>query len=195
VPTRAARPYRGHADADPKGASWGSATRTRISRCQGPAGCRYPTPHRSPHRVLPPAGTVYKAIPVVGPKGSTYARRESNPDQPGPRPGHLPVAARAHKEPPPGADPGHPPYEGEAAAVRGGGAAPRGFEPRFAASGAAVLPFRRKGIEYGRRESNAHAASFGEARSASCRHSRMVRRQGFEPRPYELRARCSSQLS
>jgi hypothetical protein len=39
-------------------------------------------------------------------------------------------------------------------------AAPHGFEPRFAASGTAVLPFRRKGIEYGRRESNAHAASF-----------------------------------
>jgi hypothetical protein len=92
VPTRAARPYRGHADADPEGMSWGSATRTRISRCQGPAGCRYPTPHRSPHRVLPPAGTVYRAIPVVGPKG-TYARRESNPDQPGPRPG---PSTRAH---------------------------------------------------------------------------------------------------
>jgi len=33
-------------------------------------------------------------------------------------------------EPPSGADPDHPPYEGGAAAVRGGDAARRGFEPR-----------------------------------------------------------------
>jgi hypothetical protein len=36
--------------------------------------------------------------------------------------------------------------------------------------------------ECGRRESNAHSARFEFARSADCRHARMVRRQGLEPR-------------
>ena len=61
-------------------------------------------------------------------------------------------------EPPPGADPGHPPYEGGAAAVRGGEAAGQGLEPRFATSGAAVLPLddpalvREEGLEPSRHE-------------------------------------------
>ena len=50
-------------------------------------------------------------------------------------------------EPPPGADPGHPMYEIGAAAVRGGIAAHRGFEPRLARSERAVLPVGRMGIE------------------------------------------------
>jgi hypothetical protein len=41
---------------------------------------------------------------------------------------------------------------------------------------------RRPGIECGRCESNAHATRFELARSTGCRHSRMVRRQGIEPR-------------
>jgi hypothetical protein len=64
-------------------------------------------------------------------------------------------------EPPPGADPGHPPYEGRAAAVRGGEAAHRGFEPRLPDSESSVLPIERMGIECGRRESNAYRARGG----------------------------------
>jgi hypothetical protein len=64
-------------------------------------------------------------------------------------------------EPPPGAGPGHPPYEGEAAAVRDGEAAHRGFEPRLPDSESSVLPIERMGIECRRRESNAHRARGG----------------------------------
>ena len=63
-------------------------------------------------------------------------------------------------EPPPGADPGHPPYEGEAAAVHGGEAAHRGFEPRLPDPESSVLPVERMGIKCGRRDSNAQAARF-----------------------------------
>jgi hypothetical protein len=49
-------------------------------------------------------------------------------------------------EPPPGADPGHPLYESGAAAVRGGVAAHRGFEPQLTLSESAVLPVERMGI-------------------------------------------------
>ena len=52
-----------------------------------------------------------------------------------------------HMEPPPGVDPGRPQYESGAAAVRGGVAAHRGFEPRLAHSECAVLPVRRMGNE------------------------------------------------
>ena len=63
-------------------------------------------------------------------------------------------------EPPPGADPGRPLYESGAAAVRGGIAAHRGFEPRLARPERAVLPVERMGIV---------SESVGEA--------------GFEPAP------------
>jgi hypothetical protein len=56
----------------------------------------------------------------------------------------LPTCGTSAREPPPGADPGQPPYEGGAAAVRGGKAALHGFEPRPAASGAAVLPLDQR---------------------------------------------------
>jgi hypothetical protein len=49
----------------------------------------------------------------------------------------------------------------------------RGFRGRCPA-------IRRSGNEYGRRESNAHAARFELARSADCHHSR-VRREGHDP--------------
>ena len=35
MPIRAARPYRGHVDAGPKGVSWGSAIRARTHSCKG----------------------------------------------------------------------------------------------------------------------------------------------------------------
>jgi hypothetical protein len=86
------------------------------------------------------------------------------------KPTSLPGVGVRAREPPPGADPGRPPYESGAAAVRGGVAASRGFEPRFPESESGVLPVGRRGI--------------------GC-----VRRRGFEPRTYGLRVRGSSQLS
>ena len=71
-------------------------------------------------------------------------------------------------EPPSGADPDRPPYEGGAAAVRGGVAARRGFEPRPSAPRTRRPASWTSGHRYGRRESNAHAAGFEPARSASC---------------------------
>jgi hypothetical protein len=63
------------------------------------------------------------------------------------KPPSLPELEYEHMEPPPGADPGRPQYESGAAAVRGGVAAHRGFEPRSARSERAVLPVGRMGIE------------------------------------------------
>ena len=101
---------------------------------------------------------------------SWCARRESNPQPTAPQADlSTGVGVRA-REPPPGADPGRPPYESGAAAVRGGVAASRGFEPRFPEPESGVLPVGRRGI--------------------GC-----VRRRGFEPRTYGLRVRGSSQLS
>ena len=119
-----------------------------------------------------------------------YARRDSNPQKHGPQPCPSTSCGTSVRKPPPGADPGRPLYESGAAAVRGGVAAHRGFEPRLARPGRAVLPVERMGIACGRRDSNAHAARFGLARSSGCLHFR-VRRQGFEPRTCGLRIRRS----
>ena len=54
------------------------------------------------------------------------------------------------------------------------------------------LPVGLMGIGCGRRESNAQAARFELARYTGSRHSRMVRRQGLEPRTFGLRIRCSN---
>ena len=62
------------------------------------------------------------------------------------KPPSLPRLEYEHGEPPPGADPGRPLYESGAAAVRGGVAAHRGFEPRLAHPECAVLPVERMGI-------------------------------------------------
>ena len=69
--------------------SWGSAIRTRISRLQRPAGCRLP---HSPSRAACRSRTRYLGgtSSALWPDELTrhgYARRESNPHQPGPRPG------------------------------------------------------------------------------------------------------------
>jgi hypothetical protein len=58
----------------------------------------------------------------------------------------------------------------------------------------ADLPILPMAIKCGRRDSNGQAARFELARSAGCLHSRMVRRQGLEPRPrHRLRA-CRSTI-
>jgi hypothetical protein len=56
----------------------------------------------------------------------------------------------------------------EPQAVRGGGAAPRGFEPRSSGFRGRRLAVRPKGIEYGRRELDPQATRFELVRSASC---------------------------
>ena len=182
MPTRAARPYQGRADADPKGISSGSWTRTSVRRGQNPAGmpATHPGMSWSPRQVPPLAGRLYKGRPVVGP-GGKYARRDSNPHPHGPQPCPSASCGTSAREPPPGVEPGHPPYEGEAASRARRRSCPswirttiRGFRGRRPA-------VRRKGTECGRCDSNAQTARFELARSSGCRHSR-VRRLGFEPR-------------
>lgn len=110
------------------------------------------------------------------------------------KPPSLPRLEYEHVEPPPGADPGRPPYESGTAAVRGGVAASRGFEPRFPEPESGVLPVGRKGIECGRRDSNAQTARSELARSPNCRHFR-VRRPGIEPGFPRLRAECFTDIA
>jgi hypothetical protein len=172
VPTRAPRPYQGHGDADPKGIAGRTGLEpVSLIRVQSPAApADRATGHREP----------FPSADLGGPPLQEAGGRRS----------------KGHCVRPPGLEPGLPSRElaprasasaysatsawsrhpvptriirrtkTEPQAVRGGKAAPRGFEPRFAASEAAVLPFKRKGIVYGRRESNAQAARFGLARSA-----------------------------
>ena len=67
-------------------------------------------------------------------------------------------------------------------AVRGGVAGHPGLEPGnsgFRARRVCHIPLMAIGC--GRCDSNAHATRFELARSAGCLHSRMVRREGFEP--------------
>src|SRR6266849_9206615 len=61
-------------------------------------------------------------------------------------------------------------------------AAGEGLEPPLRGSGPRGLPISRPGIECGRRDSNAHATRSELARYTGSRHSRIVRRQGLEPR-------------
>jgi hypothetical protein len=69
-----------------------------------------------------------------------------------------------------------------------------GFEPgKLPGQGRAGLPVPPCPIQCGRCESNAHAARFELARSASCRHSRLVRCQGFEPDVPRIKSPVHSQ--
>jgi hypothetical protein len=147
----------------------------------------------SPRRVPPSASRSYKDRPVIGPRGEVRsAGVEPASTWPSTRPVYQ-IAARAH-----GAS-----GRSRTACLsltRGplcrvsyrGVAAHRGFEPRLPDSESGVLPIERMGIECGRRESNAQATRFELARYSGSLHSRMVRRQGLEPRTFGLRIRRSN---
>ena len=151
------------------------------------------TGHWNPRRVPPSASRSYKDRPVVGSRGEVRsAGVEPASTWPSTRPVYQ-IAARAR-----GAS-----GRSRTACLsltRGplcrvsyrGVAAHRGFEPRLPDSESGVLPVERMGIECGRRESNAQAARFELARYPCSHHSRMVRRQGLEPRTFGLRVRCSN---
>ena len=96
-----------------------------------------PITHQEPRQVLPPASRSYKDRPVVGPRGEVSSARLERALPATSTPCLLRLGYE-DMEPIPGADPGHPPYEGGAAAVRIGEAAPHGFQPRFTAPEAAV---------------------------------------------------------
>jgi hypothetical protein len=116
VSSRAATPYQGMADADPKGASWPGWTRTSVlSRFKAAV----PLPTEQPAiRALPQGRTGQAALtrgrrtPV---RRAQYARRESNPHQLGPQPSPSTCLRHERMEPPPGVEPGLLPYEGRAA--------------------------------------------------------------------------------
>jgi hypothetical protein len=87
--------------------------------------------------------------------------------EPGPPSRELASRASASAIPPRAPESRHPGSnravrrtKAEPQAVRGGRAAPRGFEPQLAHPECAVLPVRRKGIEYAGRDSNPQTAVF-----------------------------------
>ena len=158
VPILQPRPYRGRAPPlSYQGSAPGSGVEPEINRVKAglptadgalPEWSRLPVPTRISR--LTRAGSQPCAT-------ASCPRRDLNAHYQPPRDCASAIGLRG-LEPPPGADPGHPPYEGGAAAVRGGEAAGQGLEPRFATSGAAVLPLddpalvREEGLEPSRHE-------------------------------------------
>ena len=184
---RAARPYQGHVDADPKGASWPGWNRTSVADSWFKA--RRPR-QQSNRSSEPPTG--FEPAPV-----SLQTRRSGHAELQGHRAldrirtcpvladhqhlklARIPTPPRAH-----GAS-----GRSRTACLsltRGplcqvsyrGVAAHRGFEPRLPDPESGVLPIERMGIACGRRESNACSArggirtrtytAFGAVMSTSC---------------------------
>jgi hypothetical protein len=162
VPTRAARPYQGRADADPKGIGSGSWTRTSARLLQGQAGIpsTHPGTNWSPRQVPPLASRPYKGRPLVG-AGGKYARRDSNPQSHGPQP--CPSTCLRHERMEPPARLERAPAGYDAAALPGElrRRCPPWIRTRtLAASEAGVLPVELEGIACARRDSNPQHASF-----------------------------------
>jgi hypothetical protein len=184
VSSRAASPYQGLVDADPKGVSWGSAIRTHISTLQRRAGCQLP---HSPSKSRPPVPTRVSRLTGAGsqPCATAGHRRKRWRSLPlhGPA-GEVSVltpvlgvlgAIRTHTaqrlvlvpptelgyedvEPPSGVEPDHPPYGGEAASRarrRRCRARIRTLTP--VAQNDVACPISRPGIKCARRELNPHA--------------------------------------
>lgn len=116
VPIRATRPYRGPADAGPKGVSWGSAIRTRTNSFRDYRAACYPIPH----------GTLRsRALGTVRSAGLEPALSTSST---------WPLCRwSTSAEPSSGADPDRRPYGGRVTAVCDG--MPPGRRPRLTACG------------------------------------------------------------
>ncbi len=163
VPIRATRPYLGHADAGPKGVSWGSAIRTRTNSFRDYRAAWLPHSPSAP-RVGPcPGGCVRSAglEPALSTSSTWPGCRWST------------SAWSRHPVP-----------------TRTAGLTRAGSQPCVTARcRAALRPARRTAC--GRRDSNAQAARSELARYPGSRHSRIVRHQGLEPRTVSLRGCCS----
>ena len=129
----AASPYHGLVDADLKGVSWGTWTRTTTAgvKAQPTAIFLIPIESRPPVPIRASPLTGGRSQPCAAAlctREELCAREDLNLHSPrGPqRPQHCAstCSAAGTLEPLPGADPGHPPYEGGAAAVRGGVSCP-----------------------------------------------------------------------
>ena len=94
VSSRATCPYQGHADADPKGASWPGWNRTSVvSRFKAAAPLPTEQPaNGAPAECHPRLGGLTRSARSLDP-GARCARRDLNPQPPGPRPGASPCWA------------------------------------------------------------------------------------------------------
>ncbi len=70
MPIRAARPYRGHVDAGPKGVSWGSAIRTRTCSFKGYRAAWLPHSPTEPFPRVELGRRPYRERLDAGPKGA-----------------------------------------------------------------------------------------------------------------------------
>jgi hypothetical protein len=200
VSSRAATPYQGVVDADPKGTAGEARFGTHISWLQRPAGCRYPIPIES----RPPESNRTARLTGAGSRPRATAecpRWDSDPHCPAPHAGASCQLGYEDPEPPPGADPGLLPYGSRAAAVRGGVAGESGFEPELNGPEPIVLPGYT--IPHGceRRDSDPHGPygppglEPGVATVTPLPPGRpntpCVRRERLERSPRRLRVCCS----
>jgi hypothetical protein len=179
-----------------EGTSWGSAILDAHLRLQRPAGCRLP---------IPSGAACRSRTCCLGGTGSALSPDELT------RHAYPAPDSNRHYRPPQRRASCHwaswawslwtasnrlpSPYEGDALPDElqrhGSGSWGRTNIARFRAWNPAI---ERSRIKCGRCDLNAHAARSELARSAGCLHSRMVRRQGLEPRlRHRLRA-CRSTI-
>jgi hypothetical protein len=98
-------------------------------------------------------------------------------------------------EPPPGVEPDRPPYESGAAASARRHKLPlqdSNLDSRLQGPLSCQLDERAlvRAVRFERTDD-----PFWAGQVSHCRHARVVRRQGFEPRTSGLRSRCSARLS
>ena len=205
---RATRPYRGHADAGPKGVSWGSAIRTRTSSFKGYRATWLPRSPLEPFPRVELGHRRYRGRTDAGPKGTVRSAtvRSTTVRSAGLEPALSTSSSWPLYRWSTSAWSRHPvptritgltkarPQPCVTAPSCGSSAAGAGLEPTLRGSGPRGLPISRPGIAYGRRDSNAHRPFGLPALRMAClpfHHFHIVRHQGFEPRTSSLRGCCS----
>ena len=198
MPIRATRPYRGHADAGPKGVSWGSAIRTRTSSFKGYRAAWLPDSPSEPFPRVELGHRPYRGRLDAGPKGTVRsAGLEPAPSTSStwplcrwstsawsrhPVPNRITGLTKARPQPCVTARAVEAVLPGQVSNLHCGGQGPVACQLADPASSAEDAIRTRTG-----------RAAYQLLRMACLpfHHFRIVRHQGFEPRTISLRGCCS----